>query len=54
MIDDDANRALTRRLDELGIAQERTQCANRQIEHTLQSTDANQVAQDAGLHGIAP
>lgn len=42
--------ALTRRLDELGIAYETTEFASRQIEHSLQSTYANQVAQDADLY----
>lgn len=42
--------ALTKRLDELGIAYETTEFASRQIEHSLQSTYANQVAQDADLY----
>ena len=42
--------AMTKRLDELGIAHETTEFASRQIEHSLQSTYANQVAQDADLY----
>ncbi|MEM9221183.1 MAG: substrate-binding domain-containing protein [Pseudomonadota bacterium] len=42
--------ALTKRLDELGINYETTEFASRQIEHSLQSTYANQVAQDADLY----
>ncbi|WP_299689894.1 substrate-binding domain-containing protein [uncultured Tateyamaria sp.] len=42
--------ALTKRLDQLGIAYETTEFASRQIEHSLQSTYANQVAQDADLY----
>ncbi len=42
--------ALTKRLDELGITYETTEFASRQIEHSLQSTYANQVAQDADLY----
>ncbi|MEL6521076.1 MAG: substrate-binding domain-containing protein [Pseudomonadota bacterium] len=42
--------ALTKRLDELGIAFETTEFASRQIEHSLQSTYANQVEQDADLY----
>jgi len=42
--------ALTKRLDELGIAYETTEFASRQIEHSLQSTYANQVEQDADLY----
>ena len=42
--------AMTKRLDELGIAYETTEFASRQIEHSLQSTYANQVAQDADLY----
>ncbi|MEM8786699.1 MAG: substrate-binding domain-containing protein [Pseudomonadota bacterium] len=42
--------ALTKRLEELGIAYETTEFASRQIEHSLQSTYANQVAQDADLY----
>ncbi|MEX0350865.1 MAG: substrate-binding domain-containing protein [Paracoccaceae bacterium] len=42
--------ALTKRLDELGINHETTEFASRQIEHSLQSTYANQVEQDADLY----
>lgn len=42
--------AMVKRLDELGIAYETTEFASRQIEHSLQSTYANQVAQDADLY----
>ncbi|MDP5219541.1 substrate-binding domain-containing protein [Ruegeria sp. 2205SS24-7] len=42
--------ALTKRLDELGINYETTEFASRQIEHSLQSTYANQVEQDADLY----
>ena len=42
--------AMTKRLDELGISYETTEFASRQIEHSLQSTYANQVAQDADLY----
>ncbi len=42
--------ALTKRLDQLGISYETTEFASRQIEHSLQSTYANQVAQDADLY----
>jgi autoinducer 2-binding protein LuxP len=42
--------ALTKRLGELGIEYETTEFASRQIEHSLQSTYANQVAQDADLY----
>ncbi|MEX0277608.1 MAG: substrate-binding domain-containing protein [Ruegeria sp.] len=42
--------ALTKRLEELGIAYETTEFASRQIEHSLQSTYANQVEQDADLY----
>ncbi|MEM8570574.1 MAG: substrate-binding domain-containing protein [Pseudomonadota bacterium] len=42
--------ALTKRLDELGIAYETTEFASRQIEHSLQSTYANQVEQDGDLY----
>ena len=38
--------ALTKRLDQLGIEYETTEFASRQIEHSLQSTYASQVAQD--------
>lgn len=42
--------AMTKRLDELGITYETTEFASRQIEHSLQSTYANQVEQDADLY----
>jgi len=42
--------AMTKRLEELGIDFETTEFASRQIEHSLQSTYANQVAQDADLY----
>ncbi|MEM1346495.1 MAG: substrate-binding domain-containing protein [Pseudomonadota bacterium] len=42
--------AMTKRLDELGIAYETTEFASRQIEHSLQATYATQVAQDADLY----
>ena len=42
--------AMTRRLDELGIQYETTEFASRQIEHSLQSTYASQVEQDADLY----
>lgn len=42
--------ALTKRLDEVGIKYETTEFASRQIEHSLQSTYATQVAQDADLY----
>ncbi|MEM9551732.1 MAG: substrate-binding domain-containing protein [Pseudomonadota bacterium] len=42
--------AMTKRLDELGIQYETTEFASRQIEHSLQSTYANQVEQDADLY----
>ncbi len=42
--------ALTKRLDELGIQYETTEFASRQIEHSLQSTYANQVEQDSDLY----
>ncbi|WHP68013.1 hypothetical protein [Phaeobacter inhibens] len=42
--------AMTKRLDELGIAYETTEFASRQIEHSLQSTYANQVVQDSDLY----
>lgn len=42
--------AMTKRLDQLGIAYKTTEFASRQIEHSLQSTYANQVAQDADLY----
>ena len=42
--------AMTKRLEELGIEYETTEFASRQIEHSLQSTYANQVEQDADLY----
>ncbi len=42
--------AMTKRLDQLGITYETTEFASRQIEHSLQSTYANQVSQDADLY----
>ncbi|MEM7463054.1 MAG: substrate-binding domain-containing protein [Pseudomonadota bacterium] len=42
--------AMTKRLDELGIKYETTEFASRQIEHSLQSTYASQVEQDADLY----
>ena len=42
--------AMTKRLDELGIAYETTEFASRQVEHSLQATYASQVAQDADLY----
>ena len=42
--------AMTKRLEELGIAFETTEFASRQVEHSLQSTYSNQVAQDADLY----
>ena len=42
--------ALTKRLDQLGISYETTEFASRQIEHSLQSTYASQVEQDADLY----
>ncbi|WP_331251836.1 substrate-binding domain-containing protein [Ruegeria lacuscaerulensis] len=42
--------AMTKRLDELGIEYETTEFASRQIEHSLQSTYANQVVQDEDLY----
>ncbi|MEM0905945.1 MAG: substrate-binding domain-containing protein [Pseudomonadota bacterium] len=42
--------ALTKRLDELGIEYETTEFASRQIEHSLQATYANQVAQDSDIY----
>ncbi|EEE34971.1 ribose ABC transporter, periplasmic ribose-binding protein [Rhodobacteraceae bacterium KLH11] len=42
--------AMSKRLDELGIKYETTEFASRQIEHSLQSTYANQVVQDADLY----
>ena len=40
--------ALTKRLDQLGVKYETTEFASRQIEHSLQSTYANQVEQERG------
>jgi len=42
--------AMTKRLDQLGISYETTEFASRQVEHSLQSTYASQVAQDADLY----
>lgn len=42
--------ALIKRLEQLGIAYETTEFASRQIEHSLQSTYAAQVDQDADLY----
>lgn len=42
--------ALTKRLDQLGITYKTTEFASRQIEHSLQSTYATQVAQDNDLY----
>ena len=42
--------AMTKRLEQLGIAYETTEFASRQIEHSLQSTYASQVDQDADLY----
>lgn len=42
--------ALTKRLEQIGIEFETTEFASRQIEHSLQSTYATQVAQDADLY----
>ena len=42
--------AMTKRLEELGIEFETTEFASRQIEHSLQSTYASQVEQDADLY----
>lgn len=42
--------AMTKRLDELNIAYETTEFASRQIEHSLQSTYANQIVQDGDLY----
>ncbi len=42
---------MTKRLEELGIQYETTEFASRQTEHSLQSTYARQVEQDADLHG---
>jgi autoinducer 2-binding protein LuxP len=42
--------ALTKRLEQVGIEFETTEFASRQVEHSLQSTYATQVAQDADLY----
>lgn len=42
--------ALTKRLDQLGIKYNTTEFASRQVEHSLQSTYATQVAQDEDLY----
>lgn len=42
--------AMTTRLEQVGIEFETTEFASRQIEHSLQSTYATQVAQDADLY----
>lgn len=42
--------AMIKRLEQLGIAYETTEFASRQVEHSLQSTYANQVDQDADLY----
>ena len=42
--------ALSKRLDQMGIEYETTEFASRQIEHSLQSTYAAQVDQDADLY----
>ena len=42
--------ALIKRLDQLGIAHETREFASRQVEHSLQSTYAAQVDQDADLY----
>lgn len=42
--------AMTKRLEQLGIAYETTEFASRQVEHSLQATYANQVEQDADLY----
>ena len=42
--------ALTKRLEQVGIQFETTEFASRQVEHSLQSTYATQVAQDADLY----
>jgi autoinducer 2-binding protein LuxP len=42
--------AMTKRLDELGVKYETTEFASRQVEHSLQTTYANQVSQDADLY----
>ena len=42
--------AMTKRLDELGIQYETTEFASRQIEHSLQTTYANQVVLDKDIY----
>ncbi|MCV0426578.1 MAG: substrate-binding domain-containing protein [Roseibium sp.] len=42
--------AMTKRLEELGIKYNTTEFASRQIEHSLQSTYANQVLQDGDIY----
>lgn len=42
--------AMTKRLEQLGIPFETTEFASRQVEHSLQSTYASQVEQDADLY----
>ena len=42
--------AMTKRLDQLGINYETTEFASRQIEHSLQTTYANQVSQDSAIY----
>ena len=42
--------AMTKRLDQLGIAYETTEFASRQVEHSLQATYASGVDQDADLY----
>ncbi|MEO1777449.1 MAG: substrate-binding domain-containing protein [Pseudomonadota bacterium] len=42
--------AMTKRLDQLGIAYETTEFASRQIEHSLQTTYANQVVLDKDIY----
>lgn len=44
--------ALIKRLDQLGIKYKTREFASRQVEHSLQSTYANQVVQDADLYDI--
>jgi len=42
--------AFTKRMDELGVEYETTEFASRQVEHSLQSTYAEQVLQDGDLY----
>ncbi|MFT2110759.1 substrate-binding domain-containing protein [Marinomonas sp. 2405UD68-3] len=42
--------AMTKRLDQLGINYNTTEFASRQVEHSLQSTYATQIVQDADLY----